>query len=302
MRDGSSFAYSSRRSVSSKSRRSDNSIKITVQPPLESENGPARDNRLRSEKVEPPEDTGSRESLVPVKFQSLCVFMMADGTVISIHPDSDLELTRPISQLTTNTGTIMRNSDASLIIQLLIHHVVNMALQVIEAYATETLALEREVLRKPSLNAVKHLHILQDDLILIRRTMEPMKALIQCLIEEDPTQLAALVGAVRVESSRDSTMKAYMGDKAKLYLADVNDHTEYILTSLETFAAVADNLLEYTFNMSSNQMNVDMKQLTLATVIFLPLSLLTGYFVTCYSPSCFLLEIDYFAYMAGYEF
>lgn len=74
--------------------------------------------------------------------------------------------------------------------------------------------------------------------------------------------------------------------------ADVFDHMEYILTSVEMFAGIGENLINYTFNvcpcssprlaltddtqMASYEMNEVMRRLTLATIIFLPLTLLTG--------------------------
>jgi len=69
-----------------------------------------------------------------------------------------------------------------------------------------------------------------------------------------------------------------MSHKAKIYLADVHDHMVYILTSLDMFSIVSENLINFTFNMISNDMNEVMRRLTLATIIFLPLTLLTGYF------------------------
>jgi hypothetical protein len=58
-----------------------------------------------------------------------------------------------------------------------------------------------------------------------------------------------------------------MSQKAKIYLvgsvfhccfnfltralqADVHDHMEYILTSMDMFAGIAENLINYTFNVS----------------------------------------------------
>jgi len=73
-------------------------------------------------------------------------------------------------------------------------------------------------------------------------------------------------------------VEGFMSHKAKIYLADVHDHMEYILTSLDMFASISENLINFTFNMVSNDMNEVMRRLTLATIIFLPLTLLTGYF------------------------
>jgi len=44
------------------------------------------------------------------------------------------------------------------------------------------------------------------------------------------------------------------------------------------FSGISENLINYAFNMASYEMNQVMRRLTLATIIFLPLTLLTGYF------------------------
>lgn len=118
------------------------------------------------------------------------------------------------------------------------------------------------------------MHILQGDLILHKRTLEPIKTVIYGLRRYDVDRVAAL------SESLDPAVKVqgYMSHKAKIYLADVHDHMEYILSSLDMFAGISENLINYTFNMSSYEMNEVMRRLTLATIIFLPLTLLTGYF------------------------
>ena len=45
-------------------------------------------------------------------------------------------------------------------------------------------------------------------------------------------------------------VEGYMSLKAKIYLADVHDHMEYVLTSIEMFAGIAENLINYSFNVS----------------------------------------------------
>ncbi|KAL0951823.1 hypothetical protein HGRIS_008489 [Hohenbuehelia grisea] len=73
-------------------------------------------------------------------------------------------------------------------------------------------------------------------------------------------------------------VEGFMSYKAKIYLADVYDHMDFVLTSLDMFSGVTENLINYAFNMASYEMNETMRRLTLATIIFLPLTLLTGYF------------------------
>ncbi|KAF9535692.1 hypothetical protein CPB83DRAFT_754377 [Crepidotus variabilis] len=79
-------------------------------------------------------------------------------------------------------------------------------------------------------------------------------------------------------SNRTKKVEGYFSYKSKVYLADVYDHMDFALTSLDMFADITENLINYAFNMASYEMNTVMKRLTLVTIIFLPLTLLTGYF------------------------
>ena len=94
------------------------------------------------------------------------------------------------------------------------------------------------------------MHILQGDLILHKRTLEPIKTVIYGLRRYDVDRVAALLEKLEP----DKKVQGYMSHKAKIYLADVHDHMEYILSSLDMFAGISDNLINYTFNVSSLDM------------------------------------------------
>ena len=87
-------------------------------------------------------------------------------------------------------------------------------------------------------------HILQGDLILHKRTLEPIKTVIYGLRRYDVDRAMAL----RESADEKAREDGYMSHKSKIYLADVYDHMEYILTSLDMFAGVSENLINYTFN------------------------------------------------------
>lgn len=159
--------------------------------------------------------------------------------------------------------------------QGLLDLLVDKALEVIDAFHERITMFEREVLLKPKMRTVRNLHILSGDLILHKRTMEPIKTLIYGLRRYDLDRCAAIVDPDEVGAAK---VVGFMSHKSKIYLADVYDHMDYILSSLDMFASIAENLIDYTFNMASYEMNEIMRRLTLATIIFLPMTLLTGYF------------------------
>ncbi|KAI0829056.1 hypothetical protein BC628DRAFT_1315896 [Trametes gibbosa] len=216
-----------------------------------------------------------RGDRVNVKIAPLCIFLMRDGTVISMHKDNTLNFTAPITERLRQRDTGLRSTaDPSLLVQSLLDLVVDQALEVVEEYQSRILKIEQAVLIKPSMRTVRRLHILQGDLILHKRTLEPIKTVIYGLRRYDVDRVLAL----REHPDPNSKIEGYMSHKSKIYLADVHDHMEYILTSLDMIAGITENLINYTFNMASYDMNETMRQLTLATIIFLPLTLLTGYF------------------------
>jgi hypothetical protein len=111
-------------------------------------------------------------------------------------------------------------------------------------------------------------HILSGDLILHKRTLEPIKTIIYGLRRYDVDRCAALIDTTTAASG-DVKVVGFMSHKAKIYLvctlvfslssggdwlltttmqADVFDHMEYILTTLDMFAGISENLVNYTFN------------------------------------------------------
>jgi len=211
----------------------------------------------------------------------ICLFR--DGTVISINAAPDLHFTRPILHRLRQRDTGLRaTADPSLLVQSLLDLIVDSALQIVDEYHSKILKLEQAIMLRPKMSTVRSLHIMSGDLILHKRTLQPIKTLVYGLRRYDRDRCVALIDASAKDPVTGAPVKVniegYMSQKATIYLADVFDHMEQILTSLDIFAAIAENLINFTFNMVSYDMNEVMRRLTLATIIFLPLTFLTGYF------------------------
>jgi len=159
------------------------------------------------------------------------------------------------------------------LVQGLLDLIVDKTLEMIDEYQQKILKLEHQVLIRSNMKTVRYLHILSGDLTMHKRTLDPIKTLIYGLRRYDVDRCAALMNGTRA-----ADVKGYMSHKSKIYLADVHDHIDHVLNSMDMFASISENLINYTFNMASYEMNETMRRLTYVTIIFLPLTLLTGYF------------------------
>ncbi|KAJ6500379.1 magnesium transporter [Mycena sanguinolenta] len=238
---------------------------------------------------------------VAVKHEPMFIFLLREGTVISIRPTPNLEFTEPVTERMHQHDSVIRMSeDPAILFESLLDLIVDRILEVMDQYQDKIHQLEHDILMKPGMSTVRSLHILSGDLIMHKRTLEPIKSMLYGLRRYDEDRCVAIGFGNDLPANRrqvnvdlnamDSGLGVgvgaaahpprggYLSYNAKIYLADVYDHIDFVLTSLDMFAGISENLINYAFNMASYEMNVVMRRLTLATIIFLPLTLLTGYF------------------------
>jgi len=90
-----------------------------------------------------------------------------------------------------------------------------------------------------------------------KRTLSPLKSLIYGLRRYDLDRALAQANPT-APGYDEKQVVGFMSHKAKVYLADVMDHTEYILASLEMFESISENLIAYTFNIVAYETNTTM--------------------------------------------
>ncbi|CAE6523140.1 unnamed protein product, partial [Rhizoctonia solani] len=209
---------------------------------------------------------------VHVEVASAWMFLLRDGTLISISQNANEPFGASVVDRLRVRDTVLRSSaDASLLLEGLLDLVVDNAVEVVDKYHDVILRMERSILLKPNMNTVRGLHIISGDLTLHKRTLGPLSQLVYAIHLHGKQALAGSAG-------REGEITGYLSHQAKVYLADVHDHVEYIMSSLDMFTSIAENLINYTFNIVSYETNQVMRGLTIATVIFFPLTFLTGYF------------------------
>lgn len=92
------------------------------------------------------------------------------------------------------------------------------------------------------------MHLIAGDLNLLKKTLKPIKTLIYGLREYDDDRGAALIDSSSTSGTASTKVAGFMSLKAKINLADVHDHMDHILSSLDLFSRVSENVINYNLN------------------------------------------------------
>jgi len=152
-------------------------------------------------------------------------------------------------------STRVRITDASLLCHALLDAVVNSYFPVLEHYSYWIDEIEEGLLTEPSPELITKAHAVKRGLLMLRRTIWPMREVVSQL-------------------QRDG--HECLSPASQSYFRDVYDHCVQILDLNETYHEIAVSLTETYMSVISNRMNEIVKVLTMISTIFIPLSFIAG--------------------------
>lgn len=218
-------------------------------------------------------------SLAPYKMaisaEQVSIFLTSDNTVISFFEVSAGDIERPIIRRLSTPGTTLRESnDASLLVQAIVDAIVDLSFPLTAIYADLLGEIELDVLTSPSITHTKKLYICISEINKMLALLNPIDNLMNVL-RDHKTNLSQDEAIKQLENPDSGVI---ITPQCVTYLGDVLDHCIMITENLQQLKRSADNLINLNFNYISSGQNESMKQLTTVTIIFLPLTFITGFF------------------------
>jgi len=150
----------------------------------------------------------------------------------------------------------MRALGSDYLAYALIDSVIDNYYPVLEVYALRLDDLEELVL-DPGVGrtVMDHLHEVKADLLVLRRTLWPLRDAIALLAREDHARIT---------------------DNTRLYLRDCYDHIVQLVELIETYRELTADLRDLYMSSISNRINETMRVLTIFSTFFIPLTFIVG--------------------------
>lgn len=138
--------------------------------------------------------------------------------------------------------------------------------------------LEDALLSKPSNAELQNIHHLKHVSVELRRAVWPLREVINSLIRNEG------------ELFKENTMP---------YLRDVYDHTINFIESLESIRDSLSGMMDIYMASMSNRVNLELRALTVVTMLFMPATLVSGIFGMNFETMPWLKDADGFWWAIG---
>jgi len=157
-------------------------------------------------------------------------------------------------KMSKNKGRI-RKEGADYLAHAIIDNIVDNYFIVLENLEEKIEYLEDDLVKKATPSTLDTIHILKRELILLRKSLWPLREAVSALERSDSSLINKSTG---------------------IYFKDIYDHIIAIIDTVETFRDMLSGMLDIYLSTTSNRLNEVMKVLTIIATIFMPLTFIAG--------------------------
>ncbi len=181
-------------------------------------------------------------------------FLLGANFLITFQEQKSPVFDQVRKRLAENKGRI-RKMGPDYLAYALIDAIIDNFFTTLEQIGEEIESLEEVLVTNPTPVTLQRIHVLKRKIILLRKSVWPLREVISALQRDDVPIISQAIG---------------------IYLKDLYDHTIHIIDTVETFRDVIAGMLDIYLSSISIRMNEIMKVLTMFTAIFIPLTLIAG--------------------------
>ncbi len=180
--------------------------------------------------------------------------ILGPNFVISFQEKESPVFDKILERIRTGKGRTVK-SGADYLAYSLLDTIVDNYFIVLEHLGERMEALEDALVTNPASQTLREIHLLKRDLISIRRSVWPLREVLNNMQREGSTLIS---------------------ETTRVYLRDVYDHAIHAIDTLETFRDMISGMLDIYLSSASNRLNEVMKVLTIIATIFIPLTFIAG--------------------------
>ena len=193
------------------------------------------------------------DTTATVQEKHFCLVLM-EQVILSFH-EAGTNIFAAVETRLQKSNSKIRKKNTDYLAYALLDAMVDNYFLVLEKIGAEIEELEEEILTEPTRDTLEWLHFLKRELMVLRKSVWPLRDVINSLIRSDSDLIL------------EDTLKYFM---------DVYDHTMQIIETLEAYRDVTASLFDISLSAISNRMNEVMKVLTVIATIFIPLTFIVG--------------------------
>jgi len=204
--------------------------------------------------------------------------VIQDGLLLSVQEHAT-GLFEPIYQRLQSGRGRIRNGGAGYLSYALIDLVVDHIFPILENIGDRLEDLEASILADPTQDDLNELHVIKQNLLVLRKSMWPTRELLR---------------------NRTLSESPLIGEETRFYLRDVADHATVAVDIIETYREMVASLNDLYLTNISIKMNETMKVLTIIATIFIPLSFIAGLYGMNFNPASSPLNMPELNWYWGY--
>lgn len=163
----------------------------------------------------------------------------------------------PVRERLRHNQLPLRQSGVDYLCYALLDSLMERYFTVLEAMNEDAEQLEARILNHPSPEDLQNIHRLKHVSIELRRAVYPLREVIHSLIRNE---------------------QGFFATQTVPYLRDLYDHTVHLIESLETIRDSLSGLMDIYMTSLSQRVNLEVRALTVVTMLFMPATLISGIF------------------------